>query len=152
MKMSIKEIRQEKGLTQKECAAYLRIPLRTYKRYESDEANQPDEISIYPESAEWVPKNRWRTRNSDNRTNTENMQWHIPGIWCKLLLSVRLLREREGTRGQRCGKTHQEIPWLAIKGMRNKIVHDDGYVDLTVVYDTVMHGIPEMYEKLKEIS
>lgn len=36
--------------------------------------------------------------------------------------------------------------------MRNKIVHDDGYVDLTVVYDTVMHGIPEMYEKLKEIS
>ena len=65
---------------------------------------------------------------------------------------VRLLREREGTRGQRCGKTHQEIPWLAIKGMRNKIVHDDGYVDLTVVYDTVMHGIPEMYEKLKEIS
>lgn len=36
--------------------------------------------------------------------------------------------------------------------MRNKIVHDDGYVDLTVVYDTVMHGIPEMYEKLKEIE
>ena len=35
--------------------------------------------------------------------------------------------------------------------MRNRIVHNYGYVDLTVVYDTVIHGIPEMYEKLKDI-
>ena len=46
---------------------------------------------------------------------------------------------------------HSEVPWIAIKGMRNKIVHDYGYVDLTVVYDTVIHGIPDMYEKLKSI-
>ena len=46
---------------------------------------------------------------------------------------------------------HSEVPWIAIKGMRNKIVHDYGYVDLTIVYDTVMHGIPDMYEKLKSI-
>ena len=46
---------------------------------------------------------------------------------------------------------HSEVPWIAIKGMRNKIVHDYGYVDLTIVYDTVIHGIPEMYEKLKTI-
>ncbi len=38
-----------------------------------------------------------------------------------------------------------------IKGMRNKIVHDYGYVDLTIVYDTVIHGIPDMYEKLESI-
>lgn len=46
---------------------------------------------------------------------------------------------------------HTEVPWLAVKGMRNRIVHDYGYVDLTVVYDTVIHGIPEMYEKLLQI-
>ena len=46
---------------------------------------------------------------------------------------------------------HSEVPWIAIKGMRNKIVHDYGYVDLTIVYDTVIHGIPDMYEKLKSI-
>lgn len=46
---------------------------------------------------------------------------------------------------------HSEVPWIAIKGMRNKIVHDYGYVDLTIVYDTVIHGIPNMYEKLKSI-
>ena len=46
---------------------------------------------------------------------------------------------------------HSEVPWIAIKGMRNKIVHDYGYVDLTIVYDTVIHGIPDMYEKLESI-
>lgn len=46
---------------------------------------------------------------------------------------------------------HKDIPWLAIKGMRNRIVHDYGVVNLSFIYDTVIHGIPEMYEKLKNI-
>ena len=37
MKMAIKQMRESKGLTQNKCAEYLQIPLRTYKRYESDE-------------------------------------------------------------------------------------------------------------------
>ena len=36
--MLLKELRKEKGLTQALCAEYLRIPLRTYKRYESDDS------------------------------------------------------------------------------------------------------------------
>jgi uncharacterized protein with HEPN domain len=47
--------------------------------------------------------------------------------------------------------SHKEVPWLAIKGMRNRIVHNYGYVDMTIVYDTVIHGIPEMYELLRKI-
>lgn len=35
--MSIKQLRKEKGLTQEKCAEYLQIPLRSYKRYESNE-------------------------------------------------------------------------------------------------------------------
>lgn len=36
--MGLKQLRTEKGLTQVKCAAYLDIPLRTYKRYEADES------------------------------------------------------------------------------------------------------------------
>ena len=43
------------------------------------------------------------------------------------------------------------MPWLSIKGMRNIIVHDYGYVDLTIVYDTVSKGIPDMLDKLRLI-
>ena len=39
-----------------------------------------------------------------------------------------------------------------MKGMRNRIVHEYGSVDLSVVYDTVMHDIPELLTMLKEIT
>ena len=36
--MSIKQLRIEKGMTQIQCADYLQIPVRTYKRYEANES------------------------------------------------------------------------------------------------------------------
>lgn len=47
---------------------------------------------------------------------------------------------------------YTEISWMAIKGMRNKIVHNYGVVNMAIVYDTVTRGIPEMYEKLIKIQ
>lgn len=47
---------------------------------------------------------------------------------------------------------HSEIPWIAIKGMRNKIVHDYGVVNMVIVYDTVTRWIPQMYEALIKIK
>jgi len=44
------------------------------------------------------------------------------------------------------------VPWRAMKGMRNRIVHEYGSVNLSVVYDTVMHDIPELLALLKEIA
>ncbi|MBQ3728356.1 MAG: DUF86 domain-containing protein [Spirochaetales bacterium] len=46
---------------------------------------------------------------------------------------------------------HEEVPWVAIRGMRNRIVHAYGHVDMSFVYDTVAHGIPEMYSRIKEL-
>jgi len=38
VKMTLKQLRTEKGITQAECAKLLQVSLRTYKRYESDES------------------------------------------------------------------------------------------------------------------
>ena len=38
-------------------------------------------------------------------------------------------------------KIHSKLPWREIKGMRNKIVHDYGILDLTIIYDTVSKDI-----------
>ena len=46
-------------------------------------------------------------------------------------------------------KTYPSIPWRAIKGLRNRIVHEYGNVDLTIVYDTVKKRI--LYEDFGEL-
>lgn len=46
--------------------------------------------------------------------------------------------------------THANIPWNALGGLRNRIVHDYGNVDLNVVYETLKNDIPELLEVITD--
>jgi uncharacterized protein with HEPN domain len=43
------------------------------------------------------------------------------------------------------------IPWTAIKGMRNKIVHDYENIDLAVLWGTIQSSLPELQADLEKI-
>ena len=43
---------------------------------------------------------------------------------------------------------HREVPWLAIKGMRNRIVHDYDGIRLSIVWETISKDFPELLKKL----
>lgn len=45
----------------------------------------------------------------------------------------------------------KNIPWLAVKGLRNRIVHDYGNVDYSIILDTVRNEIPYCVEELNKI-
>ena len=46
-------------------------------------------------------------------------------------------------------ENHSSVPWLAIYGLRNRIVHDYGNVDLGIVYSTLKDDIPELLEMIE---
>jgi len=46
---------------------------------------------------------------------------------------------------------YNDIPWQAIKGMRNKIVHDYENIDLAVLWGTIEKSLPELKMKLEQI-
>lgn len=46
---------------------------------------------------------------------------------------------------------YSEIGWQMMKGMRNRIVHEYGGVDLKIVYDAVKQDIPSFYETIKNL-
>lgn len=48
--------------------------------------------------------------------------------------------------------SNPQVPWFAIKGLRNRIVHDYGNVDLTIVFNTLIHDIPEILDLLLNLS
>lgn len=43
---------------------------------------------------------------------------------------------------------YPNIPWKAMYGFRNRIVHDYGHVDLGRVYSTIKSDVPELIEIL----
>lgn len=43
---------------------------------------------------------------------------------------------------------YENVPWIAVYGLRNRIVHDYGNVDLNIVYSTLTEDIPELLELL----
>lgn len=47
--------------------------------------------------------------------------------------------------------SHNDILWQAIKGMRNKIVHEYGDVEFNVVHQTITEDIPEICKKLDSL-
>ncbi len=46
---------------------------------------------------------------------------------------------------------NSEIPWRAIKGMRNRIVHEYGDVEISIVYETVVSDLPVLLKQLQDI-
>lgn len=45
---------------------------------------------------------------------------------------------------------HKEIPWQAIRGMRNRVVHEYGEVEFDIVYETITKDIPFLYRMLEK--
>ena len=45
--------------------------------------------------------------------------------------------------------SHSHIPWSALSGMRNRIVHDYGNVDLNIVYETLKNDMLELLTLLE---
>ena len=48
-------------------------------------------------------------------------------------------------------QNHSTIRWRAMKGMRNRIVHEYGNVDFGVVYVTVKNDVPNLLKELESI-
>lgn len=46
-------------------------------------------------------------------------------------------------------KEYPNIPWYKISGLRNRIVHDYGTVQLDIIYNTVKEDLPNLIKELK---
>ena len=47
---------------------------------------------------------------------------------------------------------YKKIPWKDVYGLRNRIVHDYGNVDLTIVYETIIKDIPKLHKEINSIK
>ena len=60
-----------------------------------------------------------------------------------------------GEASKRVSETTQQtliaIPWTAMNGMRNRLVHEYDEIDLNVVWDTAVNSLPTLISELEKI-
>ena len=87
-----------------------------------------------------------------NMKNVSKAELEKNTILCDSVL-FRIIQVSENTsRLSDCFKdAHPDVPWKAIKGMRNRIVHNYGDVDIEIVYSTVHEDIPQLLRLLEKL-
>jgi uncharacterized protein with HEPN domain len=60
-----------------------------------------------------------------------------------------------GEAARRVSQTTQQalpvIPWTAINGMRNRLVHEYDEIDLDIVWSTIMNSLPVLILELEKV-
>jgi len=46
---------------------------------------------------------------------------------------------------------YKNIPWMKMRGFRNRLVHDYGNVDFEVVWNTIQKDVPELVVTLNKV-
>jgi uncharacterized protein with HEPN domain len=46
---------------------------------------------------------------------------------------------------------HPELPWIEMRGMRNKMIHDYFDVDVHVVWGTVKNDLPRLKQQIEDL-
>lgn len=86
---------------------------------------------------------------------------HMEGVSLKALeeneilldsMMFRLIQMQENTKKltDSYRMAHSNIPWKDISGLRNRIIHDYGNVDLAVVYSTLTEDIPWLIKEFEK--
>ena len=47
--------------------------------------------------------------------------------------------------------SYKQIPWKAIRGMRNVVAHEYGHIDTATVWETAENGVEDLLEFCKQI-
>ena len=86
---------------------------------------------------------------------------HMEGVTIKTLgenqvlldsMSFRLIQIQENAKKltEAYKAAHNTIPWTDIAGLRNRIVHDYGNVDLDIIFSTLTDDVPWLITELEK--
>lgn len=64
---------------------------------------------------------------------------------------VEIIGEAAGNVHSEFRETLPDIPWSAIVGMRNRLIHGYAYVDYDILWDTLTNNLPVLIEQLESI-
>lgn len=69
-----------------------------------------------------------------------------------LVRAIEILGEAASRISEETRATHPDIPWRAIIGMRNRLIHAHFAINTTIVWQTVTQEIPVLLPQLRALA
>ena len=67
------------------------------------------------------------------------------------MLQIEIIGEATNSISEEFQEKHDEIPWMQMRALRNRIVHDYRGINLNVIWDTVQNDLPALKRQVQEI-
>lgn len=67
------------------------------------------------------------------------------------LYNIQIIGEAVSKLAEEVKKNNPDIPWVLIKGMRNRLIHDYIGTDLQVVWNIIINELPSFAQRLQQI-
>ncbi|MEW5830741.1 MAG: DUF86 domain-containing protein [Chloroflexota bacterium] len=68
-----------------------------------------------------------------------------------VLHQIEIIGEASNAISDEFQENHQELPWMQMRAIRNKIIHDYREVNLDVIWDTVTNDLPAIKSQVEEL-
>ena len=69
-----------------------------------------------------------------------------------LLYEIAIIGEAANNVPRDYAEVHAEIPWASIAGMRHRVIHDYGHVNLQTVWATATTDVPDILAKPSDLN
>jgi uncharacterized protein with HEPN domain len=68
-----------------------------------------------------------------------------------VIRNIEIIGEATKNLSKEFRKIHSDVPWRAMSGMRDKLIHDYVGIDFDVVWETIKEDMPVLEDALKDI-
>ena len=74
-----------------------------------------------------------------------------PQLQDSVIRRIEIMGEASGKLSPAFREAHSEIPWVRIRGMRNRMIHGCDDIDMEIVWETVERDIPRLILQLERL-
>jgi uncharacterized protein with HEPN domain len=68
-----------------------------------------------------------------------------------VIRNIEIIREATKNLSKEFRKIHPNVPWRAMSGMRDKLIHDYVGIDFDVVWENIKEDMPILEDTLKDL-
>lgn len=68
-----------------------------------------------------------------------------------VIRQIEIIGEASNSISEEFQEEHDQLPWLQMRAIRNKIVHDYRGINLHIIWDTVQKDLPLLEKQVREI-